>query len=59
MKQQLSLAVAYCTGARYLLLDEPMNALDPATWRSTLHHETLGGARDEYPVVIAYLVQPR
>lgn len=29
MKQQLSLAVAYCTGARYLLLDEPMNALDP------------------------------
>ena len=29
MKQQLSLAVAYCTGAHYLLLDEPMNALDP------------------------------
>lgn len=29
MKQQVSLAVAYATGARYLLLDEPMNALDP------------------------------
>lgn len=29
MKQQLTLAVAYATGARYLLLDEPMNALDP------------------------------
>ena len=28
MKQQLTLAVAYATGARYLLLDEPMNALD-------------------------------
>lgn len=29
MKQQLTLAIAYITGARYLLLDEPMNALDP------------------------------
>lgn len=29
MKQQLTLAIAYMTGARYLLLDEPMNALDP------------------------------
>ena len=29
MKQQLTLAIAYLTGARYLLLDEPMNALDP------------------------------
>lgn len=29
MKQQIALAVAYCTGVRYLLLDEPMNALDP------------------------------
>lgn len=29
MKQQLALAVAYCTGVRYLVLDEPMNALDP------------------------------
>lgn len=29
MKQQLTLAIAYATGARYLLLDEPMNALDP------------------------------
>ncbi len=30
MKQQLTLAIAYATGARYLLLDEPMNALDPS-----------------------------
>lgn len=30
MKQQIALAVAYCTGVRYLLLDEPMNALDPS-----------------------------
>lgn len=29
MRQQLTLAIAYMTGARYLLLDEPMNALDP------------------------------
>ncbi len=29
MKQQLTLAIAYAMGARYLLLDEPMNALDP------------------------------
>lgn len=29
MKQQVTLAIAYLTGARYLLLDEPMNALDP------------------------------
>lgn len=29
MKQQASLAAGYLTGARYLLLDEPMNALDP------------------------------
>ena len=29
MKQQVALAVGYLTGARYLLLDEPMNALDP------------------------------
>ena len=29
MKQQLTLAIAYATAARYLLLDEPMNALDP------------------------------
>lgn len=29
MKQQVSLAVASLSGARYLLLDEPMNALDP------------------------------
>lgn len=29
MKQQVALAVGYMTGARYLLLDEPMNALDP------------------------------
>lgn len=29
MKQQLSLAMAVLSNARYLLLDEPMNALDP------------------------------
>lgn len=29
MRQQMALAVGYLTGARYLLLDEPMNALDP------------------------------
>lgn len=29
MRQQAALAVSYLTGARYLLLDEPMNALDP------------------------------
>lgn len=31
MKQQLVLALALMTGARYLLLDEPMNALDPTS----------------------------
>ena len=29
MRQQVTLAVAYMTHATYLLLDEPMNALDP------------------------------
>ena len=29
MRQQVALAVGSLTGARYLLLDEPMNALDP------------------------------
>lgn len=29
MRQQLTIAIALMTGARYLLLDEPMNALDP------------------------------
>lgn len=29
MRQQLTLAIAYMTKARFLLLDEPMNALDP------------------------------
>ncbi|MBY4797570.1 hypothetical protein K6V98_04275 [Collinsella sp. AGMB00827] len=29
MRQQVVLAISYLTGARYLLLDEPMNALDP------------------------------
>lgn len=29
MRQQLTLAISYMTNARYLLLDEPMNALDP------------------------------
>lgn len=29
MRQQVALAAGYLTGARYLLLDEPMNALDP------------------------------
>lgn len=29
MRQQVALSVGYLTGARYLLLDEPMNALDP------------------------------
>lgn len=33
MRQQVSLAIAYLTHARYLLLDEPMNALDPTNVR--------------------------
>ena len=39
MKQQLTLAIAYATGARYLLLDEPMNALDP----TNVAAQALGG----------------
>lgn len=31
MKQQLVLALALMTGAKYLILDEPMNALDPTS----------------------------
>lgn len=34
MRQQVLLACAYATNARYLLLDEPMNALDPGNVRS-------------------------
>lgn len=41
MKQQVALAVGYVTGARYLLLDEPMNALDPTNLKlnSAIIHE--------------------
>ena len=39
MKQQLTLAIAYLTNARYLLLDEPMNALDPTNVQ--LHSQIL------------------
>lgn len=39
MKQQLTLAIAYLTGSRYLLLDEPMNALDPTNVQ--LHSQIL------------------
>ncbi len=42
MKQQLTLAIAYETGARYLLLDEPMNALDPS--RVDLRFAILSGS---------------
>ncbi len=41
MKQQLTLAIAYLTCARYLLLDEPMNALDPTNVQ--LHSQILRG----------------
>lgn len=33
MRQQVLLACSYVTGASYLLLDEPMNALDPSNVR--------------------------
>ena len=60
MKQQLALAVAYCTGARYLAARRAHErARSRQRGAQLLHHEALGGARDEYPVVIAYLVQPR
>ena len=39
MKQQLTLAIAYLTNARYLFLDEPMNALDPTNVQ--LHSQIL------------------
>ena len=39
MAQQAALAAAYLTGARYLLLDEPMNALDHG--HVELHHAIL------------------
>ena len=50
MKQQLTLAIAYATGARYLLLDEPMNALDPS--RVYLHSEILRKLADSGTCII-------
>ena len=50
MKQQLTLAIAYATGARYLLLDEPMNALDPS--RVDLHSEILRKLADSGTCII-------
>lgn len=41
MKQQVTLAIAYLTDARYLLLDEPMNALDPTNVQ--LHTKIMRG----------------
>ena len=43
MRQQLTLAIAYMTGARYLLLDEPMNALDPHQRAAQFRHHALDG----------------
>ena len=37
MKQQASLAAAFMTSAQFLLLDEPMNALDPSVVRMDEH----------------------
>ena len=50
MKQQLTLAIAYATGARYLLLDEPMNSLDPS--RVDLHSEILRKLADSGTCII-------
>ncbi len=50
MKQQLTLAIAYAMGARYLLLDEPMNALDPS--RVDLHSEILRKLADSGTCII-------
>lgn len=36
MKQQVALAIGYLTGARYLLLDETMNALDPTNLKTNM-----------------------
>lgn len=50
MKQQLTLAIAYATSARYLLLDEPMNALDPS--RVDLHSGILRKLADSGTCII-------
>ncbi len=50
MKQQLTLALAYETQARYLLLDEPMNALDPTNVK--LQSDLVRRAADEGSCVV-------
>ena len=56
MKQQLTLAIAYLTNARYLLLDEPMNALDPTNVQ--LHSQILRNLARHGTAVVMRLAHP-